>query len=219
MYVCMYVQNRDDNVYDESKSARYHVGQSLNVVRFRLRVYGCYSEFHADAIFRQLKQRRFILMTEQTRSIRNLLYGFWLLSSSLLTKLCVHELAAQVYLFVFTYYFGGFASIHLVFCLKLSLGIFNVFFIACCCHKSFVKHTWIWFVYLQINSENFPPKLAALYGETYCTAKQPITMRHFACRPASELSHIINVCIYSVKKTCLTNSSKRLHQTTRDKRF
>ena len=31
--------------------------------------------------------------TEQTRLIRNLSYGFWFLSSSLLTELCVRELA------------------------------------------------------------------------------------------------------------------------------
>ena len=36
----------------------------------------------------------FPVQTEQTRLIRNLLYGFWLLFSSLLTKLCVRELAA-----------------------------------------------------------------------------------------------------------------------------
>ena len=34
------------------------------------------------------------MQTKQTRLIRNLLYGFWLLFSSLLTKLCVCELAA-----------------------------------------------------------------------------------------------------------------------------
>ena len=33
----------------------------------------------------------FPVQTEQTRLIRNLLYGFWFLSSSLLPKFCVHE--------------------------------------------------------------------------------------------------------------------------------
>ena len=40
------------------------------------------------------RAKYFPVQTEQMRLIRNLLYGFWHLLSSLLKKLCVHELAA-----------------------------------------------------------------------------------------------------------------------------
>ena len=37
------------------------------------------------------KGKYFPVQTEQTKLIRSLLYGFWFLSSSLLTKFCVRE--------------------------------------------------------------------------------------------------------------------------------
>ena len=42
----------------------------------------------------KIEGKYFSVQTKQTRLIRNLLYDFWLISSSLLTKLCVRELAA-----------------------------------------------------------------------------------------------------------------------------
>ena len=43
-----------------------------------------------------------------------------------------------------------------------------------------------------MNSEFFSAKISqSAQKKTYCTASQPISMRHFAYRPDSELSHII----------------------------
>ena len=86
---------------------------------------------HLPEVFVQTERRRsevsgektegkyFPVQTEQTRLIRNLLYGFWLLFSSPLTKLSVRELAVKIYLLVFTGYIVGFGMYSFSFLLKI----------------------------------------------------------------------------------------------------
>ena len=64
VYICIeyiYIYNWDDNVYNESKSAWYHVEQSLNVVWFCLSMWLLLRVSRVDVIFRQLKQCWFIV--------------------------------------------------------------------------------------------------------------------------------------------------------------
>ena len=54
----------------------------------------CTEKYLPEVCAKEPEGKYFSVQTEQTKLIRNLLYGFWLFSSSLLTELCVRELTA-----------------------------------------------------------------------------------------------------------------------------
>ena len=86
------------------------------------------------------------------------------------------------------------ASIPLAFSLKLSLRTFNFFF--CNLFLYIFCKRYLNLVCFSSNQlGNFPVKTSWPVRKTYCTARQPISVRHFAYRPDSELSHIINICL------------------------
>ena len=75
---------------------RVYIYTCINNIDYLLSECEVCTEKYLPEVFASEKTegKYFPAQTEQTRLIRNLLYGFWFLFSSLLTKFCVRELAA-----------------------------------------------------------------------------------------------------------------------------